>query len=105
MSLFTCHDDTIHHRIEGRTIPTLDPQKVPRPSIVGLFTIIARNVDHPGQFGRDLLQGDPRSHGIPGGHHAFLRLGRLFTYRTPRVMGGQLPKALPVNGMTAGHFM
>ena len=51
------------------------------------------------------MQGDTCRHGIPRRHHTFLRLGRLFTNGTPRIVSRQLTKAVPMNRMSAGHFV
>lgn len=99
------HDDPIHDGVEGRTVSTLDSQKVPGPGIVLLLTIVAGNVDHTAELGWDGLKGHSCRHGVPGGHHALAGLGRLFADRTAGVVGGQLTETLPVNGVTTGHLV
>lgn len=105
MSFFSRHDNPVYHRIEGRTIPALYSQKMPRSSIILLLTIVARNVHHPAQFGWYGLQSDTGRHRIPGGHHSFLRLGCFLADGAPRIVGGQLPETFPVNGVTTRHFV
>jgi hypothetical protein len=105
MSFFPTHNDAIHNCVETGTVSALHSKKMPRSSMVILLAIIASNIDNTTQLGWHWLQGDACCHGIPGRHHAFLRLGRLFTYRTTRVMCRKLTEAVPMNRVTARHFV
>ena len=51
------------------------------------------------------MQGNTSCHRIPSGHHALLGFGRLFTDGTARIVGSQLSEAVPMNGMSTGHFV
>jgi hypothetical protein len=84
---------------------TLDPQKVPRSSIIRTFTVVTGHIHHTTELGWYRLQGDSLSHGSPRGHHSLPCLGRLFADWTAAVVGRQLTKALPVNRVPAGHFV
>jgi hypothetical protein len=105
MSFFPTHNDAIHNRVETGTVSALHSKEMPCSSMVILLAIIASNIDNTTQFGWHWLQGNACCHGIPGRHHAFLRLGRLFTDRTTRVVRCKLTEAVPVNRMTAWHFV
>lgn len=105
MRFHTSTDQLVHDGIKGLAMPALDSQKVPGPIRMSLFAIVARNVHDATQFRRHGLHGNPRRHGIPGGLHAFPRLGRLFANGTTGIVGGQLPKAIPMNGVSAGHLV
>lgn len=78
---------------------------MPSPSILSLLTIVTGNINDPREFGGDGLHGYVRRHTGPCRHHSFPRLGRLFTNGAAAIVSGKLPKAVPMNGVSTGHFV
>ena len=78
---------------------------MPGPGIFSPLTVDARHGHDPGQFRWDWLDGHGMRHGVPGGRHAFARFGRLFTNGTAGIVRRQLTETVPVNGVSAGHFV
>jgi len=97
--------DTLHHRVEGRARPALNPEEVPGPVLVRPLAVVAHNGDGLRKVGGDRLQLDAHGHRVPGWLHPLVRLGRLLAHGTARVVRGQLPEAVPVDGMAAGHLV
>jgi hypothetical protein len=86
MRFFPTHNDSVNDSVEARTIVALNSKKVPCSTVIVFLTIIALNINHSAQLGWNGLKGDTGRHRIPGGHHAFFRLGRLFTNGAARVV-------------------
>jgi hypothetical protein len=84
---------------------TLDSEKVPGSSIVTAFAIVAHNVHNSTKLRWYRLHRYATRHCIPRWHHSFFGLGRLLTNRASTIVGRQLSKALPVNGMSTRHFV
>ena len=99
------HGRSFDSGVEARTLETLDSQKVPTPVVVTFFTVVAYNSHNTRHFRWDRLECNTHGHGGPGRGHLFVRLGRLFAYRTACVKGGEFAEAVPMNGVAAGHFV
>jgi hypothetical protein len=55
MGFFPTHNDALDDSVKAGTIVALDSKKVPCSTMIVLFTIIALNVDHTTQLGRNGL--------------------------------------------------
>jgi hypothetical protein len=105
MGFLSGHNDSIDYGVERRAVTALNTEKMPGSRIVRLFAVVASNVHHACQLRRYGLKCHTCRHGIPCWHHAFTRFRSFLTNGTPGIMSSKLPKALPVNGMAARHFM
>lgn len=83
----------------------LHSQKVPGPTVVVAFAVVADHGHDTGQFRRHRLHRDSRRHGVPRRHHALSRLRRFLADGAAAVVRRQLSEAVPVNGVPAGHFV
>jgi hypothetical protein len=83
----------------------LHAQKVPSSVCFCFFAIVAGNVHHSSKFGWHRLQSYTSRHGVPGWEHSLTCLCRLFADWTAAIVCGELSKAVPMNGVSTGHFM
>jgi hypothetical protein len=91
--------------IERGAIPASDTEKVPSSVFITFLAVVTLDGDHPRQLWWDWLQRNPHRHRLPGGGHVLRRFGGLLANRTPCIVGSQFLEAVPMNGMTAWHFM
>ena len=78
---------------------------MPPPIVITGFAVIAENVHDPRQIRRDWLKGNPHGNGIPRDGHLFRCFGRFLTHRTAGIVRGEFLKTVPMNGVSAGHFV
>ena len=97
--------DLFDRGVEGEALVAPDPEKVPPAIAIAGFAIVANHVHNPGHVAGYRLQGNPHGNGTPRGRHLFRCFGRLFADRTPGVVRGQFLEAVPVYGVSAGHFV
>jgi hypothetical protein len=69
------------------------------------FAIVTNDIDASSHIRRDWLQGNTHGDRRPRRGHLFRCFRRLFADRTTGVVRGQFLEAVPVNGVTARHFM
>lgn len=105
MCLLPHHRYPLHHRIKALAFPTLHAQKVPRAIVLHLLAIIAFDRHNLAKLRRHGLQRNPHRHGVPRRLHPLVRLRRLLTHRTSRIVTRQLPKAMPMYRMPARQFV
>ncbi len=102
---FTNQNNLIHNCIKGLAVLALHPKKMPCLGVRIGFAVVAGDVNDTGQLGWDRLQRHALRHGVPSWHHAFARFGRFLAYGTSTVVCRQLSEAVPVNRVSARHFV
>ena len=105
VSLGPHHGNPFHDGVERRAGAALHSEEVPRAIVVGPLAVVADDGHGLGQVGGDGLQLDAHGHGIPRRLHPLVRFGRLLADGAAGIVGGQLAKAVPVDGVAAGHLV
>jgi len=99
------HGNLIDTRIETIATEALRSEKMPPPSEIALFAIIASNIHHFGPFRREGLQRNVPGNGGPSGRHTLGAIRRFLADRAPTVVIGEFLETVPVDGMPAGHLV
>jgi hypothetical protein len=103
--VFSVQDNLFDRCIKRQTTVAPHSQKVPTPVVLSIFTIVAINSNDPCHIGRDRLQGYSHGNGRPRGGHLFGRFSRFLAHGTARIVRCQFLETVPMNGMSAGHFV